>query len=149
MFKKIKEFSTIVVLAILILFQSGHLNAQEKFDNQGCIDERRVVISTSADGLSNVIDLAGYKYMSIEMPSSWTTASLTIVGARGYAGTYKDIYYDYNTEVSISVAANRLVVLDTTFLSLLAIRFIKFRSGTSTTPVAQGAERIIYLILSN
>lgn len=102
---------------------------------------KSVTIPTT--GLSPVIDLEDYQLFAFEMPAAWTAANLTFQGSSDGV-TFKDLYDGYGSEISLTVAANRIVVPD---LSVLAtVRYIKIRSGTSAAVVAQAADRVIKII---
>lgn len=107
-------------------------------------------VATIANGasLSDEIDLEGFSLAAIEMPTGWTAASLTFQGCSVSGGIFREIHEDGGTAVAATVAASRIVLLNTNATNnLRALRFIKIRSGTSGTPVNQGAERILTLIL--
>lgn len=83
--------------------------------------------------------------VALQMPSAWTTANLT-VQASFDGSTFTDMYLDDGTEMVITAATSRWIVLNIT--RFLGVRQIKLRSGTSGSPVTQGASRTIYLIYS-
>jgi len=76
------------------------------------------------------------------MPSQWTAASLTFQGSVDGSNFY-DIA-DTNGIYELNVGANQHVAMDAAFFA--GVRFLKVRSGTPTTPVAQGADRDIRII---
>lgn len=82
--------------------------------------------------------------VGIEMPAAWTAANLTFqVSFDG--DTYKDLYDKDGNEVTVTAAASRYIGL---IPSLFAgIRHLKVRSGTSGTPVNQGAARTLRLVV--
>jgi len=81
--------------------------------------------------------------VALQMPAAWTTANLT-VQASFDGTTFTDVYSDDGTEKVITAAASRWIYLNIT--QFLGVRQIKLRSGTSGSPVSQGAARTIYLI---
>ena len=103
----------------------------------------------SGQSLSEPIDLEGYMLATIHLPSAWTTAgSLTVQVAHTDGGTYQDLYDDTGVEVAITGPASpagKSIAITTNAVALASAQFIKLRSGTSGTPVAQGADRTIYL----
>ncbi len=106
----------------------------------------KTAIIESGENLSNTIDLRGYKFYGIIMPSSWTTANLTFQGS--YDGiSYYDVYMD-GVEVVESAQAGRLQVINANLFAIATLPFLKIRSGTSSTPVAQGAQRTISILCS-
>lgn len=102
-------------------------------------------IANSAS-LSDIIDLAGTTLVGYEMPIGWTAADITFQGSiDGIDGiSFKDLYDSSGIEVNHTVAADRLIKLQPSVLATL--RYFKIRSGTSGTPVVQGAERKIKII---
>jgi hypothetical protein len=92
--------------------------------------------------LSSAIDLGNTRLSYIVMPSAWTAANLTFqVSEDGV--TYADLYNDSGTEYTVTAAASR--TLRVTLPDWLAIRYLKVRSGTSASPVTQGAARTLQL----
>ena len=104
---------------------------------------------TIANGasLSGEIDLEGFKNFAIEMPAAWTAANLTFQAASASGGTFQNVHDDAGTEVVVTAAAARVIGMDAVKRELAALRFIKIRSGTTGTPVNQGAARTLTLIL--
>jgi len=79
----------------------------------------------------------------ILMPAAWDAADLTFQGS--FDGTnYGDLYSDDGSEVTIPAAAGRIIPVGSS--DLRAMPYLKVRSGTSTTPVAQTAQRVITLV---
>jgi hypothetical protein len=61
--------------------------------------------------------------------------------------TFKEVYDDSGTAISITVAQNRIVVLTSTdSLAFAPLRHIKIRSGTASSPVTQ-QESVIKVIV--
>lgn len=109
-------------------------------------------IASIANGasLSQVIDLygvgTGSAIVGLEMPAAWTAASITFSVSHDIGTqTFKDYYDDAGTEITVTAAASRFIRL---IPSLFAgIRYIKVRSGTSGSPVNQGAARDVKLVV--
>ena len=104
------------------------------------------VIIANGQSLSAEVDLAGATILAISMPAAFTGTVLTFQAARATGGTFRNIYDDSGTEVSLTVAADRMVAIDFAALKLAPFRYLKIRSGTAATPTAEGAERTLYLI---
>jgi len=86
----------------------------------------------------------GKRLFAIVMPSSWTAANLTFQAS--IDGTTYNNLYDYNgSEVTVTAAASRYIVLDP--LTFAGVAGVKIRSGTSGTPVNQGADRTLTLVV--
>jgi hypothetical protein len=103
-----------------------------------------VATATIASGqsLSGAIDLDRATLSAIIMPAAWTAASVTFqVSADG--GTYVDLY-DSATERAVSVTTSR--AYSQSLSDWAPFRYVKIRSGTSASPVSQGAARVITLI---
>lgn len=107
-----------------------------------------VIEATIANGASQSgeIDLGSGRLLAIFMPAAWTAAALTFLAAHESGGTFQDVYGDDGTEESVTAAASRVISIDDAAGVLASLRYIKLRSGTTGTPVNQGAERTIYLI---
>lgn len=105
-----------------------------------------VEVATIANGasLSAAVGLGLHRVYAIQMPSAWTAASLTFQASYDNS-TFANVYDDTGTELTITVAASRFVILDP--VKFLGIRAIKVRSGTSGAAVNQGAERLLQLVL--
>lgn len=105
-----------------------------------------VVSVTIANGtsLSDAIEFGGDALVEIVMPAAWTAAGLTFQVSHDGV-TYQNLYDAAGTEVQISVAASRNVRLSPT--DWIGVPYLKVRSGTSGTPVNQGAARTIQIIL--
>lgn len=101
------------------------------------------VTIASGTSLSGVVDTGGATPLAIIMPASWTTANLTFQASANNS-TYNNLYKDDGTEYTVTAAASeyiRLVAAD-----FVGIRYLKVRSGTSGTPVTQGADRIVTVV---
>lgn len=98
----------------------------------------------SGASLSGAIDLGPNRAFAIVMPASWTTANLTFQGSADGI-TYNNLYDDTGTEVSVTAAASQYIVVSSP-AKLLGVRWIKVRSGTSGTPVNQGADRVVKIV---
>lgn len=61
----------------------------------------------SGGSLSSEINLSGSRVFAIQMPSSWTAASLTFQGSDKAGGTYNNIYDEEGNEVTAPVMDNR------------------------------------------
>jgi hypothetical protein len=101
-------------------------------------------ISTAADGQSGVVDLTGHVPVAIAMSTSWTTASMTFLAATAESGNFQSVFGSTGDELTISADASRFIALSP--LTSAGFRFLKIRSGTSGTPVAQAAERSLTLV---
>lgn len=106
--------------------------------------------------LSDGIDLGANTCFAFEMPEAWAGTALTFqskanLQESGSGGTTEDwdnVYDDNGTELSVTVAADRVVGLRRDQASVLSgIRFLRIRSGTSAAPVNQNPQRIIKVLV--
>lgn len=102
---------------------------------------QNAVIASGAS-LSGTIDLdAGRRTLvGIQMPSAWTAASLTFAVSHD-GETFVPLWFNGAEYTLTQVAASRGHSLEPT--ALAGWPFVRIRSGTSGTPVNQGAERTI------
>jgi len=99
------------------------------------------------ESLSAEIDLgAGRVLCGIDMPADWTAANLTFQASYNSGGTFDNLYDQYGTEKTVTAAEDRFIPLDDPAF-WMGVRYLKVRSGTAASAVAQGAERVIQLIV--
>lgn len=111
------------------------------------------VIANGAS-LSGAIDLGqfnlglgGQRLARIVMPAAWTAANLSFqVSADGV--TYNELMQP-NGAAALVVTAAASVDVPVNRVDWSSIRYLKVRSGTSGTPVNQGAQRTINLVTMN
>lgn len=111
---------------------------------------RKTITIAAGESISTVLDKAHHSYMAIFIPANWTAAPITFLGCDSYDGTYNQVLSSTDgSEVNIpSVPASKVIVLDTEFLeAVIAIPFLKLRSGTLITPVNQVTEASIKIVL--
>ena len=108
--------------------------------------DARVISTTIPDNeaLSGMVDLKSYEFVALELPETFNTTTLTFQSKAKVTDEisnidtedWDDVYTDDGTELSITVAAGRVVVLTgDKARALSAIRYLRVRSGTSATPV--------------
>lgn len=108
---------------------------------------RQVTSATIANGasLSGAVDLRPYGSPArLVIPAAWTTANITV--QTSYDGVnFNDLYDSLGTEYTVTVGgASRSVMLP--LADFIGVEWIKLRSGTTGTPVAQGAARTINIV---
>lgn len=102
------------------------------------------VTVSNGTSLSNSVDLGPNRLFGIVMPAAWTAANLTFsVSVDGI--TYNNLVDDGGAEVTVTAAASQFIVMSNP-PKWFGIRWLKVRSGTSATPVNQGADRIISIV---
>lgn len=116
-----------------------------------------VTIANNA-ALSNLLDLRDKRIVAIQMPASWTAADLTFQGScdkpsepgpggTGFPTALADVYDDNAGEVTVKAGAAKFIVLRGDMNNELnGLGFAKIRSGTTGTPVNQGAARTIVIL---
>ena len=105
---------------------------------------KTVTIANGAS-LSSAVEIGGSIVVGIQTPDTWTAANLTLqMSSNGT--TFNNVYDDAGAEKTITAAAAEYILIQPTSY-LGGADAIKVRSGTSGTPVNQGAERIITLVL--
>jgi hypothetical protein len=105
-------------------------------------------IIVASASLSGAVDVRDAEAMSIEIPSAWTAANLTFQGCHTVDGTFVDLYDDSGAEITVTVGgASRLIAVDYQAAPLRNVNFLKVRSGTTASAVAQAAARTLRLHL--
>lgn len=97
----------------------------------------------SGASLSNELDLTGQVVTAIHMPAGWDSAAITVVASDKPTTEdedYDPVYSSAGTELSLTVAANRVIYLDPSVTR--GLRFVKLRSGTAGAAVNQTADRV-------
>jgi hypothetical protein len=104
----------------------------------------KVEVLTIASGasLSDVLDCRGFRISAIEIPSAWTAASVTFVHGMTSSGTFQKLSADAD-EVVEQASASETMAVKSNAVSLSGLAFVKLRSGTAASPIAQGATRTI------
>jgi hypothetical protein len=114
---------------------------QVELHNEPLYQTATIAASASLSGA--VLLPPGYRVAAIVMPSAWTAADLTFQLSHD-GTTYTNAYEDDGTEVTVTAAASRYILIPSETLAP-AIR-LKIRSGTSDTPVTQAAARELTVV---
>lgn len=107
--------------------------------------------TTIANGtsLSGAVDMGNGRLFAIVIPSAWTTGNLTFQASSdcisAASPTYSNMFDSTGTEVTFTVAASQYII-NAVPVEWIGVRCIKVRSGTSGTPVNQGADRALVII---
>lgn len=108
------------------------------------------------EALSSGVDLGNFSLAALEMPEGWAGTQVTFQAKAkprdsDHPGVgdpnpedWDNVYDSAGNEVTVTVAANRVVV---DLPELAAIRYLRIRSGTSATPVNQSPSKVIRLLL--
>lgn len=105
-------------------------------------NQRSVTIPNGA-AITGDIDLGSETLAGIVVPASWTAANLTFQ-ASADGVTYSNLFDGFGVEVTASAAASRFIALNAA--DFAGVRALRVRSGTSGTPVNQGADRVLTLV---
>jgi hypothetical protein len=99
----------------------------------------------SAASVSDALYLEGRIPVAIGLPAGWTTAAITFEVSLDLMVTWLDLYAIDGNELAIAAPAadNCYALAGEQFLG---VRHLRIRSGTSATPVNQGAERLLTLM---
>lgn len=103
-----------------------------------------LVPATIANGASlsgAVTPPAGYFLAGVQMPAAWTAAGLSFQAAAD-GTTFADVFTSAGVEVTVTSLVSQFITIVPTIFAPV----IKVRSGTTGTPVAQGAGRTLMLI---
>lgn len=95
--------------------------------------------------LSGALDLQGANLVAFICPAGWDAAGLTFQGSVDGTNFY-DIYDIYGTEENKTVTAGKMVYVD--IKVFLGCNFVKFRSGTTGTPVNQTTAARTFTLIS-
>lgn len=82
----------------------------------------------------------GNEIVGLIMPSAWDAAAITLQGSRD-GTTWTNLHDTAGSEISLQAAASRYIVIAPTLLP--GLEWIRARSGTSGTPVAQIVNRTL------
>lgn len=112
------------------------------------VGSRASQTATIANGasVSASIDLTDTSIIGIIMPAAWTTAALTIEVSADNVTFVGLAYDDLGAQANVisSPVASSAYALNLT--GLLPYKHARLRSGTTASPVNQGAERLITVI---
>lgn len=109
------------------------------------------VIIANGGSLSGAADITAYiqqgnpKPVGILMPAAWTTAGITVQASEDGVNYY-NVFTQGGTEYTVTTpAASEYIIL--TASDLAGANYLKLRSGTSGSPVNQGAARTLQILL--
>lgn len=113
--------------------------------------DRDVVFVTIANGasLSGELNVAGREIVGIQMPAGWTAAALSLQalvdGSVPAALVFGAVADAAGAEISwAAAAAGRYLVPSA---RLVGLGRVKLQSGTTAAAVAQGAQRVIGIVV--
>lgn len=108
---------------------------------------RTTVNIANGASLSGEADFGLTRLKAIVMPAAWTAAALTFQGHEDATTAVVDLF-DGAAEISFAGAGGARILLlsEAQQKQFSSIRRLKVRSGTSGTPVNQGASRDLILL---
>ncbi len=106
--------------------------------------EIRVATIANGAALSDAVVIGVGEIVALDVPTI-TSAALTFEGSSDGGTTFRDLYDSAQAEVSIAASTGDRYIQAPA--ALKGVDQIKVRSGTSGTPVNQGAARLIRLIM--
>lgn len=103
------------------------------------------VTIANGQSLSGGVSLGGLRLFGVVMPSGWTAANLTFQASVDGGASWVNLYDANGSEVTVTAGTSRFIALEPALFASLT--HLQLRSGTSATPVAQGADRSLSLVL--
>jgi hypothetical protein len=105
------------------------------------------VAVTIADGqsLSGPVNLGGLRLFGIVMPSTWTAANLSFQMSPDGGNSWVNLYDGEGDEYVVTAGTSRFIICDP--YAFAAVPWIQLRSGTAGSPVTQGQNSTVTLIL--
>lgn len=94
---------------------------------------------------SGPLDLGDNHLFAIKTPAALDDVTMSFLGMTEGDLDYLPMYDENGSEKVVTVAVNRLIVLDP--LPWLGIRWFKLRMGTAAIPTVQSADRVFELIV--
>lgn len=146
-----KRFLALVCVWAMVAMAYGQTPVVDK--NQFFTDNGiQIVEVTIPNGtaFATPLQVFGLSVVAIIMPPAgqWTAADITFKASHDAASSqFRDFYDDSGAEVTVTAIAGRYIRLDPLF-HITSARYLQIRSGTSATPVNQGAQRLIRLVLA-
>ena len=106
------------------------MTTDEKFFTQDMIENTNLLVDISEDDdLTNALDMRGKTLVGLIMPAALTSTSITFSGCETVDGTFVDLYDTSGTQISVTVAASRYILIDPA--DFASIRFLKIVMGSN------------------
>jgi len=99
----------------------------------------------SGASMTGAINLGGLRLFGLVMPESWTAANVTFQASMDGGATWVNLYDQNGNEVVAIAGASRCIFLSPSQFSFL--QYLRLRSGTASSPVAQTNGASLQLIL--
>jgi hypothetical protein len=114
--------------------------------------EALTVTISNGTALSPALNLGAKTLVGIAMPAAWTAADLTFQASPDGGTTFDEVVVtDFTSANAVSTvqvhspAASQFIQCDPT--KWRGVNVVKLRSGTSGSPVNQGADRVMTLLV--
>ena len=114
--------------------------------NQGIFPITGTVTILNGASLSDSISLVNRHLIAIIMPSGWTAAALTFQFSTDNITFYNAFSLTANLTANTTAAAADQIINISSTDSFHGARYLKIRSGTSGSPVLQGADRVLTVV---
>lgn len=115
-------------------------------DTYACAWESIPVTIAANGSLSGAINLGGLRLFAVVAPANWSSSKITLQMSPDGGSTWVDVYDANGNEVFGTAEPSRCIAFDPKYFS--SIQYLRLRSGTSATPVAQtGTDRTLQLIV--
>lgn len=98
--------------------------------------------------VSNAAQLGAARIVGIQMPAAWTTAATLSFQASPDDGTYNELVDETGTAITITGVAASQHINPSNPAMFAGVPYVIVRSGTSGSPVNQGAARVIKLVVN-
>lgn len=96
----------------------------------------------NGQSLSSAAYFGGKRLARIIIPATWTAASLSFQHSVNGV-TFNDLYDESGNEITVSAVAGKAMSISSNVIGLCDLNYLKVRSGTTGTPVAQGGARVL------
>ena len=106
------------------------MTTDDKFFNQDMLEctDLTVDISEDDDLTDAALDMRGKTLVGLIMPAALTSTAITFTASETADGTFTALYDTSGTEISITVAASRYILIDP--VDFASIRFLKIVMGS-------------------
>lgn len=106
-------------------------------------DTTPVAVIPNGTALSQAVYIGHGNLVGVQMPAAWTTANLTFQASLD-GTTFQNLFDDGGTEYTITALVSQNITIRVPVQGAL---WVIVRSGTSGSPVNQGAARSVTLLI--
>jgi hypothetical protein len=105
--------------------------------------QAKEVTILSGASVSDSVDLVSELVNSFLMPSNWTAASVSLEVSNDNVNWVSTVFDYTNIQAGVYTGAIAGAAYAIDVVTFAAFRYVRFRSGTAASPIAQGAARTI------